>query len=113
MNNRYARAVVSLCVPVPIDNVPKQAPRKPFTFSLLPFTVIFCLLFSTNKVQAKGGIGPEGSYYLVHDYQDDWQVFDNRYKAYVPYVREQHRSEERRVGKECDIPCRSRWSPYH
>ena len=22
-------------------------------------------------------------------------------------------SEERRVGKECDIPCRSRWSPYH
>src|SRR3546814_11605182 len=24
-----------------------------------------------------------------------------------------HRSEERRVGKECVIPCRSRWSPYH
>ena len=23
------------------------------------------------------------------------------------------RSEERRVGKECPIPCRSRWSPYH
>ena len=27
--------------------------------------------------------------------------------------REYGRSEERRVGKECDIPCRSRWSPYH
>ena len=26
---------------------------------------------------------------------------------------ETYRSEERRVGKECDIPCRSRWSPYH
>ena len=25
----------------------------------------------------------------------------------------QDRSEERRVGKECSIPCRSRWSPYH
>ena len=25
----------------------------------------------------------------------------------------EERSEERRVGKECDIPCRSRWSPYH
>ena len=25
----------------------------------------------------------------------------------------ENRSEERRVGKECDIPCRSRWSPYH
>ena len=23
------------------------------------------------------------------------------------------RSEERRVGKECSLPCRSRWSPYH
>ena len=22
-------------------------------------------------------------------------------------------SEERRVGKECEVPCRSRWSPYH
>ena len=23
------------------------------------------------------------------------------------------RSEERRVGKECCVECRSRWSPYH
>ena len=23
------------------------------------------------------------------------------------------RSEERRVGKECPVLCRSRWSPYH
>ena len=22
-------------------------------------------------------------------------------------------SEERRVGKECELKCRSRWSPYH
>src|SRR6058998_2818881 len=26
---------------------------------------------------------------------------------------EGERSEERRVGKECSSPCRSRWSPYH
>ena len=26
---------------------------------------------------------------------------------------QQVRSEERRVGKECRIGCRSRWSPYH
>ena len=25
----------------------------------------------------------------------------------------QARSEERRVGKECSLLCRSRWSPYH
>ena len=26
---------------------------------------------------------------------------------------EPDRSEERRVGKECSLTCRSRWSPYH
>ena len=26
---------------------------------------------------------------------------------------QQDRSEERRVGKECCLVCRSRWSPYH
>ena len=26
---------------------------------------------------------------------------------------DEHRSEERRVGKECTSWCRSRWSPYH
>ena len=31
--------------------------------------------------------------------------------AYAPDV--VGRSEERRVGKECIEPCRSRWSPYH
>ena len=28
-------------------------------------------------------------------------------------MRDKIRSEERRVGKECVQPCRSRWSPYH
>ena len=28
-------------------------------------------------------------------------------------LREHIRSEERRVGKECQSTCRSRWSPYH
>ena len=31
----------------------------------------------------------------------------------VKLVKAQMRSEERRVGKECTLPCRSRWSPYH
>src|SRR3546814_2764520 len=30
-----------------------------------------------------------------------------------PGAADQHRSEERRVGKECVSTCRSRWSPYH
>ena len=28
-------------------------------------------------------------------------------------VQQTARSEERRVGKECSVTCRSRWSPYH
>ena len=28
-------------------------------------------------------------------------------------LRDSLRSEERRVGKECRLTCRSRWSPYH
>ena len=31
----------------------------------------------------------------------------------TPRLRLATRSEERRVGKECIPPCRSRWSPYH
>ena len=31
----------------------------------------------------------------------------------VPVAGARVRSEERRVGKECVQPCRSRWSPYH
>ena len=39
-------------------------------------------------------------------------------KSYVDWVSTRlragtTRSEERRVGKECRIGCRSRWSPYH
>ena len=37
-------------------------------------------------------------------------------KAEVPGLQAlqvQARSEERRVGKECSLTCRSRWSPYH
>ena len=31
----------------------------------------------------------------------------------IKTVSSKTRSEERRVGKECSEPCRSRWSPYH
>ena len=41
----------------------------------------------------------------------DRRMFGLAAVAYVP--RNVARSEERRVGKECRIRCRSRWSPYH
>ena len=33
--------------------------------------------------------------------------------AMTDATRSAARSEERRVGKECHVVCRSRWSPYH
>src|SRR3546814_15669104 len=39
------------------------------------------------------------------------QVGDEHQDRFVSEVAE--RSEERRVGKECISPCRSRWAPYH
>src|SRR5881396_2561760 len=40
-----------------------------------------------------------------------WDALAAAVRAKHPY--EVPRSEERRVGKECFVPCRSRWSPYH
>ena len=40
------------------------------------------------------------------------EKFDGVMLDIEPYISDS-RSEERRVGKECRIGCRSRWSPYH
>ena len=42
---------------------------------------------------------------------DEVQQFANN--AFFDTTFPKHRSEERRVGKECLRLCRSRWSPYH
>ena len=42
---------------------------------------------------------------VLHQHVQLYRVYDNSSFAI--------RSEERRVGKECVQPCRSRWSPYH
>src|SRR3546814_14490869 len=38
------------------------------------------------------------------------RLLDRQVKAFAKAC---HRSEERRVGKECVSKCRSRWYPYH
>ena len=40
------------------------------------------------------------------------EALQNYYEAMRLEI-DPYRSEERRVGKECRIGCRSRWSPYH
>ena len=44
----------------------------------------------------------------INEY-DDPLAFQRKLRSHW----QKHRSEERRVGKECASMCRSRWSPYH
>src|SRR3546814_7939260 len=41
------------------------------------------------------------------------QLARSRVEGLYAVIAAAHRSEERRVGKECVSTCRSRWSPYH
>lgn len=36
--------------------------------------------------KARDGIGPDQRFYPVHNFRDDWQVYDEATKAYVPYL---------------------------
>ena len=51
------------------------------------------------------GLGPNGETIM------DYSIYDAIQAGFgkIVFVR----SEERRVGKECEDLCRSRWSPYH
>src|SRR3546814_15868650 len=42
-----------------------------------------------------------------------WKLYDRAIASMARIKGEEHRSEERRVGKECVRTCRSLWSPYH
>ena len=43
----------------------------------------------------------------------EYYTTDMRWGTRAGSVKLHDRSEERRVGKECMVQCRSRWSPYH
>jgi hypothetical protein len=53
------------------------------------FFVGILILAFFQKALAQG-IGPNKVYYLVHDCHDDWHVYDERYKSYVPYIKDRH-----------------------
>ena len=65
------------------------------------------------------GILPEGPVYFVMEYLEGVELGSVIERegaidvARALRISGQIRSEERRVGKECVQPCRSRWSPYH
>ena len=57
---------------------------------------------------------------LSRNREPDVSYIERAARDVAPHLHKGHlvvldvgRSEERRVGKECTIQCRSRWSPYH
>src|SRR3546814_12460032 len=75
-------------------------------FSTLPGRFPFIMIYNQNEAErvlrqhldATFNFRPEWGTQLLSLKQDESGI---------------ERSEERRVGKECVSPCRSRWSPYH
>ncbi|WP_165795902.1 DUF4271 domain-containing protein [Siphonobacter curvatus] len=51
--------------------------------------LLFFLCFLAGSTFAQT-TGPEEGYFLVHDFRNDWRVYDEGMKAYVPYIREIH-----------------------
>lgn len=49
--------------------------------------ILFVLSCTSSFAQTTG---PEDGYFLVHDFRNDWRVYDERAKTYVPYIREMH-----------------------
>ena len=58
-----------------------------FGVLILAFTLSFVHSFAQPR---QTGTGPGEQYYPVHDFQDDFQVYDERAKAYIPYIAEKH-----------------------
>ncbi|AKD56411.1 DUF4271 domain-containing protein [Spirosoma radiotolerans] len=72
------------------------APFHSFAFSISvaslvhSFALSLFLFFPATAQPRVTGVGPEGRYYPVHDFRDDFQVYDEGAKAYIPYILEQH-----------------------
>ncbi|GAB3763737.1 DUF4271 domain-containing protein [Spirosoma pomorum] len=56
---------------------------------------LFLFVFSASAQQERktNGVGPEGRYYPVHNFQEDFLVYDEGAQTYVPYITEQHTDE--------------------
>lgn len=57
--------------------------------SAIFFTISLILQFSHNT-WAITLVGNNGSHAVVHDFQRDWYVYDDKYESYVPYILERH-----------------------
>ena len=81
--------------------------RSPNTVKRTAFSICYYMKYMAEKEME-----------LTEVYQLDYEKQTEHFVEFLYYVRSlsfirRNRSEERRVGKECRIGCRSRWSPYH
>lgn len=60
-------------------------------FHLFVLSLFFCL--SGTAQTRSTGIGPDGRYYPVRNFRDDFLVYDEGTKVYIPYITEQHADE--------------------
>lgn len=67
----------------------KGAIRMP-VIGLFIVSLVHAFAFSSAVLAQANGIGPDSRYYPIHDFRDDFQVYDEGTKAYVPYILEQH-----------------------
>ena len=76
------------------------------------------LLITTGILQSEDEIKKMMKNHNPDDLTKSILFSKNDYVSYYKTIKEPEpetgsRSEERRVGKECRLECRSRWSPYH
>ena len=57
--------------------------------------------------------GPDNLEHIVYSISSPTFVKPSTDPRFLGIQGHSFRSEERRVGKECTVVCRSRWSPYH
>ena len=86
--------------------------RIQFTPDLVPADLVGTRIFNPRTGEFSTSLGPVFTHLLLADEIN--RAPAKVQSALLEVMQErQVRSEERRVGKECQSVCRSRWSPYH
>ena len=71
----------------PVKNRPVLSTSVAALFHSFALSLICIVAFAQPRTN---GIGPENKYYPVHDFRDDFLVYDETAQAYVPCIVEQH-----------------------
>ena len=93
----------------------KEQIIKSMLFLIIPLFAISCDGNGLMEYEETALVQGDVQQGLLNDGTSDNTCMVNLNLFTKPYFDYQYntRSEERRVGKECSEPCRSRWSPYH